>query len=659
MDIHVHGNPRLHFGHNGYLQPPHSKEDGLQFLSLEEKECILFFEETIDALEEGLEDEGTEQSSGRSTPVEDVRATSRPAVNSVPNTAIAPSLIEHDIIDLVHTTPNYSTPDFHSLPVAPETHFEIKPKRKPTESLPTTADASEDNIHQPPPGSVPTPVIIASHLAEHQGTSGSSSLNSVLNQRRSSLEAPHIPPSRHGPPTHAKPHRLPDNITIMRGSQDPSPQSIATAAVNMQERRSQVLSNLPPSAHPLQGGEPACVRNPPSRSVSFTDPTPNKSRMEALSMLGLTQGRTPSVTSIKTESGNATSATHASHASKVGSGADVAIKSAHSYTSIANNASISPNSTVSQKNSANKVSYSADRASNSAKSANISPNTSMSQKKPSSTFTPSSPTSYEPKSNSYGGRSAVITPATSSTFANHANQDSRPSSAPAPLSAEVTHSDFNSYGGKTIVLNPTASFKAESSPSPAGSSPVKPEPAETHINSFGGRSKVFNPSTHTDLLDGPDYRPRSNSHSPSNTITATTHHTDLQNKSRIFPPAKAESQHTVYHYSGPARDEAPPDINTHEAKPKAVSPMHPDPVYQPISRSRLSSAPPAPAPKPHRPTASLRPRPDPIPAEIRSRPPPKASFRTQGITVQFSGKGATDEARRDALRKLGLLKNTS
>uniref|UniRef100_A0A8B9JWX8 Uncharacterized protein n=1 Tax=Astyanax mexicanus TaxID=7994 RepID=A0A8B9JWX8_ASTMX len=87
-----------------------SRKDGLQFLSLEEKECILFFEETIDALEEGLEDEGTEQSSGRSTPVEDVRATSRPAVNSVPNTAIAPSLIEHDIIDLVHTTPNYSTP---------------------------------------------------------------------------------------------------------------------------------------------------------------------------------------------------------------------------------------------------------------------------------------------------------------------------------------------------------------------------------------------------------------------------------------------------------------------------------------------------------------------------------------------------------------------
>lgn len=602
--------------------------------------------------------------------MEDIRTTPRPAVSYIPNTAIAPSLIEHDIIDLVHTTPNYSMPAFHNLSVAPEAHFEIKPNRNPTESFPTAADASDDNIHQPPPGSVPTPVIIANHLAEHQGTSGSSSLSSVLNQRRRSLETPHSPPSRHGPPTHAKPHRLPENITIMRGSQDPSPQSIATAAVNMQERRSQVLSNLPPSAHPLQGGEPACVRNPPSRSVSFTDPTPNKSRMEALSMLGLTQGRTPPVTSTKTESGNATSAN--SNANKVGSSSDVASKSAHTYNNIANNVSISPNSSVSQKNSTNKVSYIADRTSNSAKSANISPNTSLSQKKPSSSVTPSSPTSYEPKSrsenftssfnNSYGGRSAIITPATSATFANHANQDNRSSSAPAPLSAEVTHSDFNSYGGKTIVLNPTASIKTEPALSP-GSSPAKPEPAEIHINSFGGRSKVINPSTHTDLLDGPVYRPRSNSHSPSNTITATTQHTDRHSptgsKSRIFPLAKAESQHTFHHYASPVRDEAQPDINTHEVKPKAVSPMHPDPVYQPISRSRLSSAPPAPAPKPLRPTASLRPRPDPIPAEIRSRPPPKASFRTQGITVQFSGKGATDEARRDALRKLGLLKDTS
>uniref|UniRef100_A0A3B4ZZT8 Proline and serine rich 2 n=1 Tax=Stegastes partitus TaxID=144197 RepID=A0A3B4ZZT8_9TELE len=33
-------------------------------------------------------------------------------------------------------------------------------------------------------------------------------------------------------------------------------------------------------------------------------------------------------------------------------------------------------------------------------------------------------------------------------------------------------------------------------------------------------------------------------------------------------------------------------------------------------------------------------------------------FRPQGITVQFSGRGATNESRREALRKLGLLKDS-
>lgn len=36
--------------------------------------------------------------------------------------------------------------------------------------------------------------------------------------------------------------------------------------------------------------------------------------------------------------------------------------------------------------------------------------------------------------------------------------------------------------------------------------------------------------------------------------------------------------------------------------------------------------------------------------------PRAVGFRPQGITVQFSGRGSTEEARREALRKLGLLK---
>ncbi|KAI4901732.1 hypothetical protein NFI96_010958 [Prochilodus magdalenae] len=661
MDIHVHGNPRLHYGHNGYHQAPHPKEDGLQFLSLEEKECILFFEETIDSLDEGIEDEGAGLSSERNTAVENLQTAPRSAVNSAPTTTLAPSLIEHDIIDLVHSKPDFTMPDFQSLAAAPQTHFEIKPKTSPTEGvsgMATGSDASEESSYQPPPGSIPTPVIIASKIAEHQGTSGTSSSPSVLVQRRESLESP-----RCGPPTHAKPHRLPDNINMMLGNRDPTPQSIATAAVNMQERRSQMLANLPPSAHPLEGGEPACVRNPPSRSVSFKDPALDNSRMEALSMLGLSQSKTlphnmTPVTSTKTQSSSTYSANK-----KIGSSAENASNSGHTYSNIVNNVNISPNTTVSQKNSSPyKVSSSATASSSthtySSTVNNVSPNTTMSQRKNSSTST----SSYEPKAkgemytsnfNSYGGKSAVISPASTDTLA---NPDKRSSTAPAPVSAEVTHSDFNSYGGKTIVLNPTSSFRADSSPSTRS---VKPESEDTQINSYGVRSRVINPTAQTDLPDGPACRPRSHSSSPSSTITASTPRNDptspTGSKSRIFPPAKTDGQH----YSSTVRDKDQQDVNNLEAKPKAGSPLHPDPVYQPVGRSRPGTVPPAPAPRPQWHTGSLRPRPDPISQEIRSKPSSKPSFRTQGITVQFSGKGATDEARRDALRKLGLLKNTS
>ncbi|KAL7857766.1 hypothetical protein AOLI_G00178680 [Acnodon oligacanthus] len=678
MDIHVHGNPRLHYGHNGYHQAPHSKEDGLQFLSLEEKECILFFEETIDSLDDGLGEDGTGLTPDRSTNMDHLQTAPHSTVSPAPITATAPSLIEHDIIDLVHSTPDLAMPDFQSLAVTPVAHFEIKSKRNPTESVSvvsTGSDAFEESSHQPPPGSVPTPVIIASKIAEHQGTSGTSSLPSVLVQRGRSLESPNSPPSRLGPPTHAKPHRLPDNINMMLGSREPSPQSIATAAVNMQERRSQMLANLPPSAHPLEGGEPACVSKPPLRSVSFRDPALDKSRMEALSMLGLNQAKTMPANMVPVTGTKAQSSANSAN-NKAGSSVEITSRSTHTYSNVVNNANISPNTTVSQKNSSPyKMSSSATTNSsahtynNAVNHANTSPNTTISQKKNSSstTFTQSSTSSYQPKArsefstssfNSYGGKSAVITPAPTDTLSNHANHDKR--SNTAPVSAEVTHSDFNSYGGKTIVLNPTASFRAESAPSPS-TLLVRPEPTEVQINSYGGKSRVINPSAQTDLLDEPAYRPRSHSTSPSSTITASTHraglHSPTGGKSSIFPPAKADGQHISF--SSTVRDEAQPDLNSHEAKPKTVSPLQPDPVYQPVSRSRLATMPSTPAPRPQWPTGSPRPRPDPIPQEIRSKPPSKPSFRTQGITVQFSGKGATDEARRDALRKLGLLKNTS
>ncbi|XP_073694565.1 proline and serine-rich protein 2 [Garra rufa] len=502
MDVHMHNSRMLHYGLND------CPDDDLQFLSLEERECILFFEETIGSLEE--DDERTAISASKQR-----LAVERPASYT---TARHPSPVDHDIIDLVHPTPDLSKqkdtlpvmPVFQELIIPPETHIEVRSTR----DLDVPDGLEEEFGHQPPMGSVPTPVVIASKIAEHQGTSGMSA--SQLLQRRRSLELPTSPSAKLGPPTHAKPTRLPDNISMFRSSRDHITHSIATEAVNVQERRAQVLSNLSGPAHPLDGGEPACVRNLPIRSISFRDPTPDKSRMEALSKLGLVQRRSQSIM------------------------------------------------------------HPSQRDSENAKTATML----------NATNTANANTDFH-----------II------DTTDHCQTKSSP--APTLTSAEVTHSDFNSYGGKSITVNPTASFRSEQ----LSSSAAKMESSEVHLNNFGGRSRVMNPSQ--------------SSHGA---------------RTKTVIPVKEENS------------------SSHRTSNE-------DLLKRRVSHSETSvKQPPSPAPKPLRHQSPLSPtgsRPAQLSPELRRKSLPKASFRTQGITVQFSGRGATDEARRDALRKLGLLRNTS
>ncbi|KAK2893137.1 hypothetical protein QQF64_034899 [Cirrhinus molitorella] len=502
MDVHMHNSRMLHYGLND------CPDDDLQFLSLEERECILFFEETIGSLDEDNERTGISAGDQR-------LAVERPASYT---TARHPSPVDHDIIDLVHPTPDHSkqkdtlpvTPDFQELIVPPETHFEVKS----THDLDVPDGPQEENGHQPPAGSVPTPVVIASKISEHQGTGAMSA--SQLLQRRRSLELPTNPSAKLGPPTQAKPTRLPDNISMFRGSREHIPHSIATEAVSVQERRAQMLANLTGPAHPLDGGEPACVRNLPMRSISFRDPTPDKSRMEALSKLGLVQRRTQSVM------------------------------------------------------------HSSQRDSESVKTA--------------TTFSTTN------TANANADFHAIDT-------TDHCQNKSSPT--PTLMSAEVTHSDFNSYGGKSITVNPMPSFRSEY----LSSSALKNESSEVHLNNFGGRSRVMTPS-------------QSSHGARTTTITPVKEENSSSNRTSNEDLVKRKASYS----------EAP--------------------VKQP----------PSPAPKPPRHQSPLSPtgsRPAPLSPELRRKSLPKSSFRTQGVTVQFSGRGATDEARRDALRKLGLLRNTS
>ncbi|TRY65396.1 hypothetical protein DNTS_023142 [Danionella cerebrum] len=574
MDVHLHNRHSApHYGRN--------PEDYLHYLSPEERESILFFEETIHSIEEDEEPQETRPGlefkpdpnplhlesnldvshSSEYNPYDNVPIKLEHHLESnteldrnldqyqdrlSPLGSSAPhSPVDHDIIDLVHPAPNERRhsnsmpilPDFQYLMPPPETHVEEKPKR----------ESHFDSPHQPPPGSIPTPVVIASKIAEHQGTS--STLSSLITQRRSSLE---LIPSKQGPPTHAKPMRLPENITMLLGSRENLHQTIANEAFSLQERRAQMLSNLTSLAHPLEGGEPACVRNTPLRSVSFHDPTPDKSRMEALSKLGLAQRRTQSIVRSRD------------------AGLDTKKTALH----------FNPNPDVQAMDSTDSV---------------------------------------RPKS----------------------------TSSPILTTAEVTQSAFNSFGGKSITLNPTSSFKSDL----PQISTHKIEAPEVHLNNFGGRSRVMGPSESNHGVRSQIFTPENSSLNSIPNEESSRWRPSMSKPSQFdAPPPKSEdpSRGRTLHseQSMDKQSEDPPKWRTSQPETSVSKPFKSE-----THTNKSTTLIPTPAPRPlHHPPATN-------PVEIRRKSLPKPAFRSQGITVQFSGRGTTDEQRRDALRKLGLLRD--
>ncbi|XP_048012180.1 serine/arginine repetitive matrix protein 2 isoform X2 [Megalobrama amblycephala] len=604
MDVHMHNSRTHHYGLNNGAN--RFSEDDLEFLSLEERECILFFEETIGSLEE--DDERTGMSAGGHR-----LAVERPASHT--QTARHHSPVDHDIIDLVHPTPDPNrlkdtppiitspiitppiiTPDFQELIAAPETHYEVKAKHEPPAMLHVSHTPPEEFGRHPPTSSVPATATSANKIAERESVTPPSQLL----QRRCSLELPQNPSVKHGPPIHAKPTRLPDSISFLLGSREHIPHSIATEAVSVQERRAKMLSNLSGSAHPLDGGEPSCVRNLPMRSISFRDPTPDKSRMEALSKLGLAQKRCQSVMRASSDAESAKTTIFKSNLPAKAS-ADVRATDTTDHCQTRRSQPVmhtSPKDVGNVKNTTFKSALPA----NASADIRATDTTDHCQTRRSQPVTHASP------------RDAEITKTTTfkSTLPAKASADVRTTdttdhyqakSSPAPIltSAEITHSDFNSYGGKSITLNPTLSFRAEYVPA----SLPKTEASDAHLNNYGGRSRSM-------TTPEPTYGARSKNF-PDNSSSNRTANQDL-------PKRKAPHSEAL--------------------------------------ASRSNAQPPTPAPRPLRHPSPLSPT-EPRSLEIRRKSQPKPSFRTQGITVQFSGKGATDEARRDALRKLGLLRDTS
>lgn len=623
MDLHLKTNSHHHFGTKEATGHGLQHEDELKSLSREEQETLHFFEQTIDSLEQSLEEDELRPQ---------LRALSQPphildgASHSGPK--------EQDIIDLVRPKPDLvqtrevhtftpTSPDFQSLVQPPESHFEIKPRSEPVDPLSDyNPPITDSHLGYHPPGCIPTPVLIAQKIAETQNGGGSSvlSASSLLRRRSSEFEN-----NKHGPPTSSKPARYPSNISVILGNREQQNPSLAN--INIEERRAQMLANLSGTSHPLVQDEPdQTQRNTPTRNLSFRDPTPEKSRMEALSKLGLTRNRALSggvslpsspLEPLTTEqSRSATrsdlpeqSAAHVPEPSVLNSAPRDPSSPPHSFPSSKppeiisglNVLSITPPQESSSPPSHPTMSTTSSRVPESGPRSPV-----LSYRKPDD---PQPDVQRGSETSSYSPPAAF------------SQKDYFPYPPPPP--PVETSAEFNSYGGKSVVVNPSASFKSDSP-----SSPVSPEPkllaTPSEFNPYGGKSKVMTPiAIPAARRDLPDIL---SSHLDK---TQTTYQTES---------ISSDSNS----YGGTSRTVAPSGRPS-EGSTRTVKP--PAPLPAPRPQRHLHHGP---TPSPKSPQRALSP-------EHRRRT--SSMFRPQGITVQFSGKGATDESRREALRKLGLLKD--
>ncbi|XP_065524185.1 proline and serine-rich protein 2 isoform X2 [Lathamus discolor] len=283
-------------------------DESLKYLTHEEQDVLMFFEETIDALEDDLEetvlrDSGIHCQSPRST---------EETVSSHSET--------EDIIDLVQSTPESSDhegpPSRDTEPVSDATRRTESPKPAvpadlpPHPPVPPPPLMSETPPLPPPPPppvqhpkllrSIPTPLIMAQKMSEQQAENRArfpSALKEGNSDRKKTPVAngDYSVAPKHPPAPAPKLHRFPSNINITNVSGKEFNETISKAAVNVQERRAQVLANINGGALLAAELEEKLQKNDflsRNRSSSLRDLSSEQTRYEALTKLGLVKGKT-------------------------------------------------------------------------------------------------------------------------------------------------------------------------------------------------------------------------------------------------------------------------------------------------------------------------------------------------------------------------------
>ncbi|XP_021240050.1 proline and serine-rich protein 2 [Numida meleagris] len=278
-------------------------DESMKYLTHEEQDVLTFFEETIDALEDDLEepvlhDSGIHCQSPRSTE-ENVSSHSE----------------TEDPIDLVQSTPESSDhegpPSKDADPVLDATRGAESPEPAVPADLPPHPSVLPpltcETLPPPPPPavqhpkllrSVPTPLIVAQKMSEQQ-LEGRVRFPSALKEGSSDRKKTPLANGdcfaapKHPPAPAPKLHRFPSNINITNVSGKEFNETISKAAVNVQERRAQVLANinggfLAADLEERQQKNDFLSRN---RSSSLRDLSSEQTRYEALTKLGLVKGK--------------------------------------------------------------------------------------------------------------------------------------------------------------------------------------------------------------------------------------------------------------------------------------------------------------------------------------------------------------------------------
>ncbi|CAH6811735.1 proline and serine-rich protein 2 [Phodopus roborovskii] len=250
-------------------------DESLKHLTHEEKDVILFFEETLDSLEYDFDEpalcdsgihchspQSLEESPSSHSEPEDVIDLVQPgpvsreaeSLADVPQVAGAPPVTKQD-----NSVPGGGKQAAeNSLPLAdsrdPEV-FPLPPVSVPSAPRKELMSPSPPAEHPKLSRSVPTPLVIAQKISEK--LAGNEALSPTSPSKEGRLGEWRTPTSiasrngdhvglwhRHTTQPAPKIHRFPSNISVTNSAGKDFNKTISKAAVNVQERKAQVLANI-------------------------------------------------------------------------------------------------------------------------------------------------------------------------------------------------------------------------------------------------------------------------------------------------------------------------------------------------------------------------------------------------------------------------------